>query len=281
MSNHPSGRLFNKSGNAAVPLFYLGGIVRGNLVGPEAAAVAATVPGLTEEERKEDYAKLIAKENISPEELSMERYIGLEAKKYKYATPVYIYHNFTGMTEDEKKQIESEQRSKDTIEKILENMSKRLRFTDGTRGFAEVMTHDLDQVLQIFIKNGTIPFDNNFAENFPFVLILNKKRYVLSLNPLETINNPDGTDGTSIILNYVKTLRVYVNNNNVEFIDFIEEDPSSESHFKKKASPKVKRASPKAKKRASQKKKKASPKKRASPKAKKRASPKAKKKSSH
>ena len=236
MSN-PSRRLFNISGKSAVPLALIGDSVFGHLNQGEANAVSSTVPLITEQEREREQNELIAKlkdgEYISEEDLHAEKYIGLDLTKHIFAKSVHIYNNSTMMAD--------------------------LRKFSETGG-----EFDLDQILQIYIKRGNSPFNKNFVENFPFHLKLNEERYVLSLYPLKTINNP--ADGTSVVLEYVKTLRVYVKDNKVEFIDFIKEDPSSVSHFKKK------KASSK-KKKASQKKKKASPKK-------KKASPKAKKASS-
>jgi hypothetical protein len=197
--------------------------------------------------------------------------ISTQVKQHIYAKTVYIYHNSTGMSEDEKKQIESKQISRDTIVEILENMGKRLRFT-GVRDY--VLTggnFDLDQVLKIFIEKGNSPFNINFVKNFPFGLTVNEELYVLSLNPLKTINNPDGT---SVVLEYVKTMLIeplyeydkdgVLKLKSFKFINFLDEDPSSVSHFKKKkasskkkkASPKKKKASPKPKKKKASTKKK-------------------------
>ncbi len=153
------------------------------------------------------------------------------------------------------------------------------------KSFKVYGNRDIDDILKFSVKENLFPFKINYFDQslFPFVFILQEdptqleERYVLSLKPLTPLETTRYyPPKAKVVLNYVKTLRVYVKNNNAEFIDFIEEDPLK-SHFKKKASQK-KRASPKAKK-ASPKAKKASPKaKKASPKAKK-ASPKAKKSS--
>ena len=192
--------------------------------------------------------------------------ISEEVEKHEYQTHLHIYHNSTIM-------------SKDEILKSLmagdeEIRNSRLRFT-GFKDFSETGGEfDLDQILQIFVERGNSPFNKNFDKNFPFLLTLNGKRYVLSLNPLKTINN---SDGTSVVLEYVKTLLIeplyeykdgVLELKSLKFINFLDEDPSSVSHFKKKkASSKKKKASqkkkasPKAKKASQKKKKKASPKK--------------------
>jgi hypothetical protein len=174
--------------------------------------------------------------------------ISKEVEKHEYITPVYLYHIKTTYEAYEDKL------------KILEKNKKK------------IFSNSIDQFIgRSFRNSSTGPFNKNFDNNFPFLVkLMNKEKYVLSLKPLETINNPDGT---SITLDYIKTLLfepLYDNDQKLKtlkFKGFLEKDPSSYSHFKKRALPK---------KRASQKKKKASPKKRASPKAKKRASPKKK-----
>ena len=107
---------------------------------------------------------------------------------------------------------------------------------------------------------------------------------MLSLNPLKTINN---SDGTSVVLEYVKTLLIeplyeydkdgVLELKSLKFINFLDEDPSSVSHFKKKkASSKKKKASSKKKKKKASQKKKASPKAKKASQKKKKASPKKK-----
>lgn len=176
--------------------------------------------------------------------------ISKEVEKQEYLTPVYVYHIFTKMTTDE---------AHENLKILLTN--SKFFFTDSIDHF----------ILRSFEKSSIGPFNKNFDNNFPFLVkINNQEKYVLSLEPLENINNPDGT---SVVLNYVKTLifeLLYDYEGKIKlfrFKGFLEKDPSSDSHFKKKASSKKKKASPKKKKaspkkkKASQKKKKASPKK--------------------
>ena len=156
---------------------------------------------------------------------------------------IYIYHNVWGSEGIS---------SSELFSGLFERISKNLKYY--TRNFVQMTSGGLTDFLD---EKGLTnrPFDKNFYNNFPFGVQTKDADYVLSLTPLETIINPDGT---LVILNYVKTLRIrliYEDKNIIkfEFVDFINNDPMK-SHFKKTTSNK-KKTTNKKKKTSSNKKK--------------------------
>jgi hypothetical protein len=167
-----------------------------------------------------------------------------EIKKRTFATSVYIYYNPMGVTQDDRNQLTG---NYEDNRKILENAYRRKRFITKTIFNSSI---SLDEQLKMKIEKCEMPFDKNFDKNFPYRIttLSDIKDYILSLTPLETINN--------ITLNYVKTLRVKVDvkNNKITFIDFVDGSKFKRiSSKKKKASPKKKKASSKKKKTLSKK----------------------------
>ena len=188
---------------------------------------------------------------------------------------VYVYHNLIGFTREELNLLLTT-KEQHKIDEISQKALKRLIYKVGIQNYILTSHDSIDEFLEYDIKNQKKPFDKKVKENFPFaVTIKNSKRYVLSLNnPLKTINNPDGT---SIILEHVKTL-IFEKDGTINYVNPPSSDFIHISLKKKKASPKAKKVSPKAKK-ASPKKKKASPKKKKASLKKKKASQKKKKSS--
>jgi hypothetical protein len=219
----PSGRLDGFMGG------YTGGNVLGFMGPPDALAV----------------------HGIGPKEGDISK----EVEKHTYITPVYVYHNVLGLTE---KEVESV--SVIDINDIFKKLpTKRLPYKvkdENVLGWSDCSS--IDKFLESYIEQNTRPFDKNFSKNFPFAVTIKSKRYVLSLDPLdplETINNPDGTYKGTVVLNYVKTLFLSIENGKINYVNLPLSDFKHISLKKKKASPNKKKVSSK---------KRASPKKRAS-----------------